>query len=515
MAIRITGMASGMDTDAMVKDLVSAYKKKGESFTKTQTKTEWKQEAWTELNNKVKGFFNKYASEMRFSSAYAKKKTDVSDNSKASVVAGENAVSGSQKLQITELAKSGYLTGAKLERKDAEGKPIEITANTKLSELGYTGSQSISIGFGKADSEGKYANQTEEFDIDGDMTIADFTRLVSSSSSGINASFDEANGRIFVNSTKSGVANDFHFVGGDELSALTDALGLTGSDDAVRIEGTDAEIYLNGAKFTSDTNTFSVNGLTITAKDKTSGEGISLTTDTDYDGIYGTLKDFFKEYNSLVNEMSKLYNAKSSKGFEPLTSEEKEEMSDDEVEKWESKIKDSLLRYDQDLNSIMNAMIDPMLSVYEINGTKYSLSSFGIETQDYFTAPDNERNAYHIDGDDDDSVGAGKVNKLKNMIATKPEDTAQFFQNLMQGLYKSLNDIQGTSNESTSYGSFYSDKQIKDDITAQKKKVTDWESKVADIEEKYYKQFTAMEKAMTKLNSQQSSMASLFGTGAQ
>ena len=86
MAIRITGMASGMDTDAMVKDLVSAYRKKGEKITKTQTKTEWKQEAWTDLNNKVKTFFNKYASEMRFSSSYSKKTTTASDASKVSVL---------------------------------------------------------------------------------------------------------------------------------------------------------------------------------------------------------------------------------------------------------------------------------------------------------------------------------------------------------------------------------------------------------------------------------------------
>ena len=511
MAIRLTGMASGMDTDTMVKDLVAAYRKKGEKLTKTQTKTEWKQEAWTELNNKVKTFFNKYASEMRFSSAYAKKKTDVSDSSKASVLAGDNAVKGSQNLKITELAKSGYLTGAKLSAKDAEGKDVKVTKDTKLSELGFTGSQKISIGFGEADSEGKYANQTAEFDVDGDMTIAEFAKLVNNSSSGISASFDEANGRLFVNSTKSGKANDFHFVGGDDLSKLTDAVGLTGSDDAVRINGSDAEIYLNGAKFTSETNIFTINGLTITAKDKTTGEGINLSTDTDYDGIYDQLKDFFKEYNSLVNEMSKLYNAASSKGFDPLTSEEKEEMTDDEVEKWEGKIKDSLLRYDQNLNSVMNSMINPMLSVYEVNGTKYSLSSFGIETLGYFASTDNERNAYHIDGDEDDSMTAGKTNKLKAMIASNPEDTAEFFQKLVNGLYQSMNDIQKVSDDSKSYGSFFEDKQIKDDITAQKKKVTDWESKIADIEEKYYKQFAAMESAMTKLNSQQSSIASLFG----
>ena len=511
MAIRITGMASGMDTDAMVKDLVSAYRKKGEKISKTQTKTEWKQEAWTDLNNKVKTFFNKYASEMRFSSAYAKKTTTSSDTSKASVVASENAVSGTQTLEINSIAKAGYLTGGKLEMKDSEGNPVKVTADTKLSELGYTGgSQYMSIGFGKQKPDGSYENQTEEFNIDNDTTVGDFVRLVASSSSGINASFDEANGRIFVNSTKSGVDNDFHFMSDGDLGKVTDALGLTGGSEK-RIDGQNAKIVLNEVEYESDSNTFSINGLTINAKDTTDGNKITLSTDTDYDGIYNSIKEFFKEYNSLVNEFSKLYNADSAKGYDPLTSEEKEEMSDDEIEKWEQKIKDSLLRRDGDLDKLNQAMINPMLKVYEVNGTKYSLSSFGIETADYFTAAENEKNAYHIAGDMDDSYGSLLSDKLKSMIATNPEDTAEFFQKLIGGLYDSLNDIQGRSTDSKSYGSYYDDKLLKEEITNQKKKVTDWESKVADIEEKYYKQFSAMEQAMTKLNAQQSSISQMLG----
>ena len=73
--IRITGSASGLDTDAMVKELVSAYDEKGQKYKKAKTKTEWKQEAWATLNNKIKNFFTKQANNMRFSSAYMKKKT--------------------------------------------------------------------------------------------------------------------------------------------------------------------------------------------------------------------------------------------------------------------------------------------------------------------------------------------------------------------------------------------------------------------------------------------------------
>ena len=94
----------------------------------------------------------------------------------------------------------------------------------------------------------------------------------------------------------------------------------------------------------------------------------------------------------LMNEMDKLYNAASSKGYEPLTSEEKDAMTDDEVEKWETKIKDSLLRGDSELDTISSAMRQAMLSTFDIDGKTYSLSSFGINTLGYFEAADNEKN---------------------------------------------------------------------------------------------------------------------------
>ena len=524
--IRITGMNSGLDTDAMVKELVNAYEKQGEKYTKKKTTTEWKQEAWTTLNGKIKNFFSKQASNMRFSSAYSKKKTTVSDSSKATIVTGANAVNGTQTLKINSLATAGYLTGGKIT--DANGKPV--SKDTTLAELGYDlGSTELKIR--KGDDASK---DPTSITIDGSMSLEKVASLISNA--GYNASYDEANGRFYISSKETGVANDFSFVsdsaGGQKIEELLrfkdtyekEADGVTNkldddnnpikiADGPVKIKGEDAQIELNGVTYNSTSNNFSINGLTITAKDVTT-QALSLVTDTDYDEIYDNIKNFFKEYNSLVNEMDKLYNAKSSKGYEPLTSDEKEAMTDDEIEKWETKIKDALLRGDSELDTIASTMRKAMLTTIKIgegeSAKTYSLSSFGISTLGYFEAADNEKNAYHIDGNADDPDTSGKEDKLRAMIASNPEDTAKFFQELAKNLYDEMNKIQSRSDSYTSYGNFFSDKKLQNEYVEQTKQVEKWEKYVADQEDKYYKQFTAMESAMSSLNSQQSYISQLF-----
>ncbi len=510
--IRITGMNSGLDTDSMVRELVNAYEKQGEKYTKAKTKTEWKQEAWTTLNNKIKSFFSKQASNMRFSSAYSKKTTTVSDTTKATVVTSNNAVNGSQTLKINKLAKSAYLTGKQLTKTGGK-----VTEDTTLEELGYTfDDTTLKVGKGTYDSATKKYSEgylTPDLTISKTMKLKDFTNQLSEA--GYNANFDESTGRLFISSKESGAKNDFTIEAdssdANSAKALT-ALGLnvTNTDaGAYMTHGDDAEIELNGAKFTSANNTFSINGLTITAKEVTSGN-ISLVTDTDYNEIYDTIKDFFKEYSSLMNEMDKLYNAASSKGYEPLTSEEKDAMTDDEIEKWEKKIKDSLLKGDSELDTVASAMRRAMLSTFEIGGKTMSLSSFGIHTLGYFESADNEKNAYHIDGNKDDPETAGNEDRLRAMIASDPEGTATFFQKLATELYNAMNKIQSNSDSYTSYGNFFSDKKLQNEYVEQEKQVTKWEDYVAKQEDKYYKQFTAMESAMSSLNSQQQYISQLF-----
>lgn len=278
---------------------------------------------------------------------------------------------------------------------------------------------------------------------------------------------------------------------------------------AKKVDGEDAEIWLNGVQYTGSSSTFTINNLTIDALATTGNDEISITTSTDTQGIYDKVKDFLTEYNNIINEMTKLYNASSSKGYEPLTDDEKDSMSDKEIEKWETKIKDSLLRNDSTLNGVMSAMTSAMSQAVEIDGKKYSLSSFGIHTLGYLNAADNEQNAYHIDGDEDDTNTSGNADKLMKAISEDPDTIMQFMQNVTTNLYNAIGDKMKSTTLSSAF-TIYNDKQMATQYTDYTKLIKEWETKISDKEDYYYKKFSSMESALTKLNSTQSSLSGYF-----
>lgn len=278
---------------------------------------------------------------------------------------------------------------------------------------------------------------------------------------------------------------------------------------AVRITGQDSEIVLNGATFTNNTNNYSINGLTIQALNVTGTDEVTITTDTDVDGIYDMIKGFLKDYNDLVKSVDVAYNAASSKGYEPLTSDEKDAMSDDEVKKWEEKIKDSLLRKDSTLGSVLDTMKNDMARSFKVGDKSYSLSSFGISTLGYFSSPENETGVYHIDGNKDDTYTSANTDKLKAMIASDPDTVITFFSQLASQLYKDLGSKMTASSTSSAY-TIYNDKQMNTQYSEYNTKISEAEDKVTTWEDYYYSKFSAMESALAKMNAQSSSLTGLF-----
>ncbi len=278
---------------------------------------------------------------------------------------------------------------------------------------------------------------------------------------------------------------------------------------AVKVDGVDAEITLNGAKFTSASNTFAVNGLTLTALEVTTKD-VTITTTEDTDGIFDMVKNFFTEYNKLINEMDTLYNAERAKGYEPLLSEEKDALSDSEVEEWEKKIKDSLLRRDSTLGDVASAMKTVMMQGVSVGGKTMYLSDFGINTLGYFNAKENERNAYHIDGDKDDATVATNENVLKSMIASNPDTVMEFFTKLANNLHDELYDKMASTTASSAF-TVYNDKTMKDEYDSYTDKIKTQEDKLNDMIDKWYSKFSAMETALSKLESKNNAVASMFG----
>lgn len=716
MGIRMSGLSSGMDTEAIVKELMSAQSLKKNKVVKAKTKLEWTQTKWADLNTKLTGLYNNFVTKMQLSTAYKTKKTTISDTSKASVSAKTNAVNGSYTMEVKNIATAQYLTGAKIDA-SATDKLVDLDSSLLNKEI------SITTG-----------GTTTKFAVTADTTLKDFTSALQNA--GLNASFDDAQKRIFISSKDSGVANTFSIstsglsnaevtargalceaagysnmsntnkasfdeamqalqtsgVGTDDYnkaldtiaklsydtkkasadtaaetyvkaklysekyseyeekareslkntyldddgnlktgktqedydkavakkadtdtvsyissqlkeddvklqieeaafsgkteadmadfsekavskyyssgvkaftgmdgvdedsekkrmaaytekyasvtdrnealssSALT-SLGLAdisvdadgkvtvngGANDSTNtsiptgmalIEGSDSKIILNGAELTSSSSVVSANGLEISLTGVTKeNESVTFSVATDTDAIYDSVKSFLKEYNSVMKEMNTLYNADSAKGYEPLTSQEKEAMSDDEVKEWETKIKNSLLRSDSTLGSIINAMRSAMQTTVEYDGGTYALSSLGIMTSTDYT----EGGLLRIYGDPDDSVYSAKDDKLKKALEENPDVVIATLTGVFGNLRQTMSDKMAGSKYSSSM-SFYNDIKMKSDVKDYESDIKDWEDKLAEMEDAYYSKFTAMETALAKLQSQQSTMSGLFSS---
>lgn len=307
--------------------------------------------------------------------------------------------------------------------------------------------------------------------------------------------------------TADSIMNKINFASG----VLDGSITIGNSNGAKRVDGLDAVIELNGAVYTSSKNDFNINGLTVSALASTGSEEITINVANNVQGLYDNIKDFFKQYNSLINELTGDYNAPTTKGYEPLTSEEKDAMSDTEVAEWEKKIKDSVLRRDDTLEFLISNMQSAMMKSYEVDGKKYSLSSFGISTLGVLKANDNEENAFHINGDKDDALTQNNQDKLMSALTNNPEVVTSFMQQLCTGAYNVINEKMKSTGLS-SFDIVYNDKEMAKEYSDYTTTIKKWEEKLKDIEDSYYKKFAAMESALATLQSQQSSLASLLGS---
>ncbi len=636
MPIRITGMNSGLDTEAIITQLSSARSVKVNSLKKSQIKQKWTQEAWKDLNKKIFSFYSDTLSDLQYVGSYTKKTTTVSDTSKATVSTTGTAVNGTQYMSVQSLAKAGYLTSGELETSSGGS----VSTSTKLSALGVDTSEGSLI-LNKGDGT------TKEITLTQDSTVEDVVNQLKNA--GLNAGFDAGQQRLYISATSTGEDSDFSILagGGNGLQMLQ-KLGLNVDSDATRaayqslqddltseyadadsyaqamledkktaleeeyhsaidqyikdneikdedgnlltdtdlsyeakltaieawtpeegdkpdvpeletvdeeafldsaasyyekittadfsedssdsdffgangskLDGSEAKITLNGVSYTSDTNNFVINGLSITAMEESeqnsdgSYKEFTLTTANDSSGIKDLIKNMFTKYNELVNEMSTLYNADANKGFEPLLSEEKAELSDTEIEEWEGKVKESLLRKDSTLSNVLNSMVEQMSKGYSVtmsDGTTQTmyLSSFGIDTLGYFGSEENERNAYHIDGDEDDTATSSKDDVLGYMIDTDPDAVSSFFSQLSKGLYSKMSDLMKSTTYSSAY-TVYEDKLMRSEYSDYNDRITQAEDKLNDYLDSWYAKFSAMETAMANLNSKQSSLSGLFG----
>ncbi len=499
MAIRLSGIASGMDTESMVKELMSAQRLKKTKIENKKTKAEWTQDKWKDLNKKLYSFYTGSLYKMKMQGSFNSKSAEVSDSSKVSVTADSGAVAGTHKLKVTSLASAQFVTGAQLDK--------SVTGSKTLSSLGV----------GEGDLTLKVGDKETKISVTSTTTINEFVNKLKNA--GINASFDTSQKRIYMSSKASGSDGGFSLENAVGSTLDLSKIGLTeftkesikGTVDPTDknkmsfVAAADAEFEYNGAAMKSSSNNVSINGLNFNLLGTTGTDTVSISVTNNTKALYDNVKNFVKEYNALITEMNELYGANSAKGFDPLTDEQKEAMTEDQIEKWETKIKDSLLRRDNTLGGLISTMRTTFSQSVSYNNKSYSLSSFGIKTGNY-----TEKGLLHISGDEDDSTVSAEENKLMKALTENPGAVVETLNQLAEKLYSSFSNST-KSNSLRSALSFYNDKEIKKQIDDYKGDLDTLEDKLMDIENRYYKQFSAMEKAMSSLNAKSSYLSSMLG----
>lgn len=517
--MRISGLASGIDTDSMVKALMTAAKTPLNTLNQKKQIVEWQRESYREVNSKLVDFRNNKLSNYRLSQTMNTQTAVVSgDTGAVTAVAKNNANGISMKVVVEKLAtKSGIekeLTippGNETESKLADSK-------TTLGQLNPNSNSDYIVRIN--DKDFKFSNT--------DTIASVVSKINNDKDAKATATFDEVTGELSITAREFGEAITFKESTNSTSSSFMDLIG----NPEVAL-GQSAVVHINGVKKTIPSNTVELNGVQLTfnelSKDingstepKGTDDKIDISkliptvikTEADSTKVVDTVKAFIQQYNDLLSLLNSKTSEEKYRTFQPLTADQKEAMSEDEIEKWTEKAKSGLLKNDDILKSTVSSMRS-VITEYLGTGSSVSLGSLGITTGTY-----SEGGKLYLD-----------EAKLKEAVLSNPEGVLQLFQGsavdpndkgLFDKMYDKLGDSldklatkAGTSKYSADVtAAFNTTNTMYKTLKDYDKRISAMTTKLNNLEERYYNQFTAMEKALSQLNNQSNSLANLFSTGS-
>ncbi|MEL7656762.1 MAG: flagellar filament capping protein FliD [Bacillota bacterium] len=383
--------------------------------------------------------------------------------------------------------------------------------STTLTDLGFTSGQSNTLttttelgdlSFATALNGSSYTFKINDvtFSVSSSDSLASVMEKINSSSAGVTISYSSITDRftMVADDTGSGDNIVINEIGGNLMTAF----GLTSTAGAVVEDGVNAVLSVNGKTITRSSNTFEVDGVKVTLKDE-SATAVTLTMTEDATSLTDTIKSFVEDYNTMVDYINGLIKEEIDSDYQPLTDEQKEEMTETEITAWEKKAKSGILRGDGLLRSI-SSKLQSVVTGLSANG--FSLYSMGITSAGY-----TENGKLQID-----------ETKLKTALETKGSEIRELFTST-KGLGNSLNtiitdatktsgvkgsrgtlvDVAGVDNTSSD-----TENSIFEQIKKTNKNIKTLKTRLEDEETRLWSKFTYMETIINNLNSQSSILSS-------
>ncbi|MET3682973.1 flagellar hook-associated protein 2 [Alkalibacillus flavidus] len=502
--MRMTGFASGMNIESMVNQLMQAERQPLQQMKQDQLWLTQQRDAYREVNSKMSEFENMFL-DMKLSSTYQGTKSESSSDAvsvSSSSDAGETNFQidvqslASKAIRKTDLADGEQLFGDNFDPTSSFEDQVNVTQN----QIDFTyhnenGPQNVSVDLTQMEAGYSLNDVFDEIETQSDGNVRGF--------------YDETADEVFLERAESGNFNE----GGAEIQfaagSFLDEMFKMNPDDATEHGGTNASFTYNGVDMESTSNSYELNGATLQFN-QTTDTPATISIEKDIDGAVKDITNFVDKYNELIGFMNEKVNEPRNRDYPPLTESQKSEMSDREIELWEERSKSGELRGD---TIVRGAVSDMRTSWYEeVNNPDSDYNSIfevGITTVSALDVGPNDQGKLEVDEE-----------KLREALENDSEGVYKLFSNDTEdnsrGLLNRVEDsLEGTMDRITERAGRVTDTDFEytmgQELISMTERVSDFERRMQQTEQRYWDQFTRMEQAIQKMNAQSQQMQQQLG----
>lgn len=484
MVMRVGGIVSGMDIEAMVNKLMEAERMPLERLKQQRTMLEWKRDAFRDINSKLLELDNMLL-DMKLTRTYNPKTATSSNPNAVTANATSSAMNGTYEISVSQLATNEMRVSGKmsLAAKDAIG----VSGTFRFHTFDENGNQ-----------------ETHEIEVAAEDTLESVLKKIEQASGGKVRAFyvnsGDGGGRVVLETTRTGVYNqdgaEIVFGEDDDSANFFHNILNFGAADSEHKHAANAVFkYNDGIEITARENTYTLNGITFQFHNVTKGN-VRISVTTDVDTSFQKIMDFINKYNEVIEAMNKSQTEQRYRNYHPLSDEQKAEMTEEQIKLWEERAKSGILRGESSIRDGMQALRASLQSFVNNDGAFKLLSEIGITTSKNY-------------------LSGGKLEvdeeKLKAALRDNPDDVYKLFvgkgegdeRGLIHRFEEALDQVRGNiekqaGKETSTLDNYTLGKRMKEI----NERISDYERKLIKVEERYWAQFTQMEKAIARLNEQ-------------
>ncbi|WP_235849006.1 MULTISPECIES: flagellar hook-associated protein 2 [Bacillaceae] len=526
--MRLTGFASGMDINQMVSDLMEAERQPMTKMQQDQQELILKMGEYREVNRAFMKFRDDTFDSVMRSSNMVSKQVSSSNEGLVSGTAASGTANGTYTIsKVEQLATAAYNfsagdgeNGSFVSEGELDPNESLFAQNSKL--FVDVPNSEFKTGLTTFDENGDKVSVTFTFDQDGSLN--DILEEINNSELGVQAFFDPHSQRVSMSRTDTGIHNpgegdemlfqayvegedgELEVVEEDHFNLFTSVLGFSEGNE----EGAEnAKFTLNGLETERQTNDFNINGLNISLKNQFDAP-VTLSVSNNTDDIFDTVMGFVDDYNELIELVDGKVSQEYYRDYAPLTEEQMRDMSEREIELWEERAHSGLVRNDRMLTGALDRMRQDFYGHVETGAEN---QAFSLITEIGITTTSNYQDRGRLEVDETALRAAIEedAESVFQMFAADGDEfeergIARRLRDTLSGQIEMLSERAGRS-EMASNQQFTIGREI--DQAAER--ISNFERRMEQVEQRYWRQFTAMEQAMAQANSQAETLFSQLG----